>query len=224
MNDELELGRTAIKERVIDVALSQFLTHGVRSVTMDEIASSVRISKRTLYEMFTDKETLLKYCIISRRDEMRVYLDGVLRNTQNVLEVLLAFYRRSVEALHHINNRFWDDVKKYPEVYAIVVESRDKEADDELKFFKMGVDQGLFRKDIDYVVVNTLFRDLLRIYLKTEGNYKFTMLQVYESFVLTYIRGIVTPKGNEMLDDFLKENPISDTSWKMNNSLGIKRK
>ena len=224
MNDELELGRTAIKERVIDAALSQFLTHGVRSVTMDEIASSVRISKRTLYEMFTDKETLLKYCIISRRDEMRVYLDGVLRNTQNVLEVLLAFYRRSVEALHHINNRFWDDVKKYPEVYAIVVESRDKEADDELKFFKMGVDQGLFRKDIDYVVVNTLFRDLLRIYLKTEGNYKFTMLQVYESFVLTYIRGIVTPKGNEMLDDFLKENPISDTSWKMNNSLGIKRK
>lgn len=224
MNDELELGRTAIKERVIDVALSQFLTHGVRSVTMDEIASSVRISKRTLYEMFTDKETLLKDCIISRRDEMRVYLDGVLRNTQNVLEVLLAFYRRSVEALHHINNRFWDDVKKYPEVYAIVVESRDKEADDELKFFKMGVDQGLFRKDIDYVVVNTLFRDLLRIYLKTEGNYKFTMLQVYESFVLTYIRGIVTPKGNEMLDDFLKENPISDTSWKMNNSLGIKRK
>lgn len=224
MNDELELGRTAIKERVIDVALSQFLTHGVRSVTMDEIASSVRISKRTLYEMFTDKETLLKDCIISRRDEMRIYLDEVLRNTQNVLEVVLAFYRRSVEALHHINNRFWDDVKKYPEVYAIVVESRDKEADDELKFFKMGVDQGLFRKDIDYVVVNTLFRDLLRIYLKTEGNYKFTMLQVYESFVLTYIRGIVTPKGNEMLDDFLKENPISDTSWKMNNSLGIKRK
>ncbi|MCK9179371.1 MAG: TetR/AcrR family transcriptional regulator, partial [Bacteroides sp.] len=74
MNDELELGRTAIKERVIDAALSQFLTHGVRSVTMDEIASSVRISKRTLYEMFTDKETLLKDCIISRRDEMRIYL------------------------------------------------------------------------------------------------------------------------------------------------------
>lgn len=217
MSNDLEANRAVLKKQVIDVALSQFLTNGVKSVTMDEIASAVRISKRTLYEMFTDKETLLKECILVRREEMRVYLEEVLKDKQNVLEVVLAFYKRSVEALHRINNRFWDDVKRYPEVYAILSEHNEKEAEDELKFFEIGVKQDLFRSEIDYEVVNTLFRDLLHIYLKEETNYKFTILQVYESFVLTYLRGISTPKGNQMLDELLKENPISESNWNLGN-------
>lgn len=217
MSNDLEANRAVLKKQVIDVALSQFLTNGVKSVTMDEIASAVRISKRTLYEMFTDKETLLKECILVRREEMRVYLGEVLKDKQNVLEVVLAFYKRSVEALHRINNRFWDDVKRYPEVYAILSEHNEKEAEDELKFFEIGVKQDLFRSEIDYEVVNTLFRDLLHIYLKEETSYKFTILQVYESFVLTYLRGISTPKGNQMLDELLKENPISESNWNLGN-------
>lgn len=217
MSNDLEANRAVLKKQVIDVALSQFLTNGVKSVTMDEIASAVRISKRTLYEMFTDKETLLKECILVRREEMRVYLEEVLKDKQNVLEVVLAFYKRSVEALHRINNRFWDDVKRYPEVYAILSEHNEKEAEDELKFFEIGVKQDLFRSEIDYEVVNTLFRDLLHIYLKEETSYKFTILQVYESFVLTYLRGISTPKGNQMLDELLKENPISESNWNLGN-------
>ena len=217
MSNDLEANRAVLKKQVIDVALSQFLTNGVKSVTMDEIASAVRISKRTLYEMFTDKETLLKECILVRREEMRVYLEEVLKDKQNVLEVVLAFYKRSVEALHRINNRFWDDVKRYPEVYTILSEHNEKEAEDELKFFEIGVKQDLFRSEIDYEVVNTLFRDLLRIYLKEETSYKFTILQVYESFVLTYLRGISTPKGNQMLDELLKENPISESNWNLGN-------
>ena len=223
MSNDLETNRASLRKQVIDVSLSQFLTNGVKSVTMDEIASAVRISKRTLYEMFTDKETLLKECILARRDEMRVYLEKVLKDKENVLEVVLAFYKRTVEALHRINNRFWDDVKKYPEVYAILSEHNEKEADDELKFFEIRVKQGLFRSEIDYEVVNTLFRDLLEIYLKEENSYKFTILQVYESFVLTYIRGISTPKGNQMLDDLLNENPITESNWN-SETFNIKRK
>ncbi len=216
MNTDLDASRGAIKERVIEVALSKFLTNGVRSVTMDEIASAVRISKRTLYEMFTDKETLLKECLIARKDEMRIYLDEVLQDTHNVLEVVLAFYKRIIGALHHINNRFWEDVKKYPDVYAVVDSHRSEEANEELKFFEMGVEQGLFRDDLDYFVVNTLFRDLLRIYLKSEGSTsQFTMLQVHESFILIYLRGIVTPKGAELLEELLKDNPIIDKSWSL---------
>lgn len=216
MGNDISTNRKELKEQVIEVALSLFLTNGVKSVTMDEIASAVRISKRTLYEIFKDKETLLKECILVRRDEMKVYLEEVLRDKQNVLEVVLAFYKRTVEALHRINNRFWEDVKKYPEVHALLSAHNEKETDDELKFFQIGVEQGLFRSEIDYEVVNVLFRELLRIYLKKETSYKFTMLQVYESFILTYIRGIVTPKGSQMLDEFLRENPMTESNWKFN--------
>ena len=52
--------RTELKERIIETAMRLFTDNGIRSITMDEIAASLGISKRTLYEIFVDKEALLR--------------------------------------------------------------------------------------------------------------------------------------------------------------------
>ena len=49
--------RLELRERIIDTALKSFATHGIKSITMDDIAAALGISKRTLYEVFSDKET-----------------------------------------------------------------------------------------------------------------------------------------------------------------------
>ena len=55
--------RPELRERIIETAVKAFAAQGIKSITMDDIATSLGISKRTLYEVFPDKETLLEECI-----------------------------------------------------------------------------------------------------------------------------------------------------------------
>ena len=61
--------RLELRERIVDTALQSFVTHGIKSITMDDIAAALGISKRTLYEVFADKETLLMECLRRAQDE-----------------------------------------------------------------------------------------------------------------------------------------------------------
>lgn len=59
--------RPELRERIIETAVEAFSAHGIKSITMDDIATSLGISKRTLYEVFSDKETLLEEYILKVR-------------------------------------------------------------------------------------------------------------------------------------------------------------
>lgn len=84
--------RLELRERIIDTALNSFATHGIKSITMDDIAAALGISKRTLYEVFSDKETLLMECLLKAQREGDAYVKDVYEKASNVLEVLLKLY------------------------------------------------------------------------------------------------------------------------------------
>ncbi len=63
------LSKLELRERIVELALDSFATHGIKSITMDEIATTLGISKRTLYEVFPDKETLLLECLKKAQSE-----------------------------------------------------------------------------------------------------------------------------------------------------------
>ena len=69
--------RSSLRDRIIDVALDDFTSQGIRSVTMDEVATKLGISKRTLYEVFADKEALLVDCILKLQGNADAYVDFV---------------------------------------------------------------------------------------------------------------------------------------------------
>ena len=102
--------RPELRERIIDTAVESFSAHGIKSITMDDIATSLGISKRTLYEVFSDKETLLEECILKGQKEGDEFLKNVLATSGNVLEVLLKCYQRSIEQFHATNKKFFEDI------------------------------------------------------------------------------------------------------------------
>ena len=59
--------RNALRGRILDVAMHAFATKGIRAVKMDDIAQSLTISKRTLYELYDNKEKLLLEATHHRR-------------------------------------------------------------------------------------------------------------------------------------------------------------
>ena len=177
--------RVELKDRIIETASEAFTAHGIKSITMDDIAASLGISKRTLYEVFQDKESLA--------------------NSKNVLEVILVCYQRSIETFHRTNKRFFEDIKKYPKVHSLLKNYRERDSDSTIEFFKMGIKQGIFRDDVNFAIVNLLVHEQLDLLMNTDICNKYSFLEVYEAIMFTYIRGISTEKGAKVLEDFITE-------------------
>ena len=105
--------RVELRERIILAAVELFTTNGIKSITMDEIAASLGISKRTLYEVFPDKETLLEECILKSQKDGDIFVKGVIETSSNVLEVLLRCYQWSIERFHGLSA---DEEQSEPEL------------------------------------------------------------------------------------------------------------
>lgn len=74
-----------VRKQIISVAAEMFHQQGIRSVTMDDIAHRLCMSKRTLYQIFADKESLLLACVIQHEEEVIKQLEEVYNNTQMYL-------------------------------------------------------------------------------------------------------------------------------------------
>ena len=187
--------RVELRERIITAATEAFTSKGIKSITMDDIAAALGISKRTLYEVFSDKESLLKECILKAQADRDKYL------------------QKSIEMFHQTNKRFFEDIKKYPKVYEMMKNRQDSDSMKTMSFFKTGVEQGIFRSDVNFAIVNLLVREQFDVLLNTDICNEYPFIEVYESIMFTYIRGISTEKGARVLEDFIQEyrkNRIED--------------
>ena len=197
--------RVELRERIITAATEAFTSKGIKSITMDDIAAALGISKRTLYEVFSDKESLLKECILKAQADRDKYLQKIFEQSHNVLEVILAVFQKSIEVFHQTNKRFFEDIKKYPKVYDALVKRRNRDSEETIAFFKLGIKQGYFRDDVNFAIVNLLVREQLDLLMNTDLCKEHSFLEVYESIMFTYLRGISTEKGARKLEEFIQE-------------------
>ncbi len=197
--------RVELRERILKSAAELFATHGIKGITMDQIAASLVISKRTLYEIFSDKEALLKECLLRRQEEMHTFVVGVYNNSANVLEVILKVYQRTIEEFHKTNRCFFDDVKRYPKICEQLRASKAEDTENTMAFFRMGVEQGIFRSDINFAIVNQQVKMQLEMLMNSELSSEYPFLETYESIMFIWLRGISTEKGAQILEEFICE-------------------
>lgn len=196
--------KAELKERIVATAMKAFASNGIKAVTMDDIASNLGISKRTLYETFEDKESLLIACMEKQEKEKENFSIKIVAESANVLEVILKFYQISIEVYNKVDKRFFEDIKKYPKVKELILQSQEKNHCKVIAFYKSGVDQGLFREDVNFEIVNLLVREQINFLNSGEIVRTYPFIEVYESIVFTFLRGISTPKGQEILESFIE--------------------
>lgn len=209
-NTRRSASRAELKERIIESAMQAFKTHGIKCITMDDIAASLGISKRTLYEVFANKEMLLEECILKEREETNQYIRTILGTSAHVLEVVLKLYLRSIEKFHATHKSFFEDIKKYPKAYELLKNDKNHDSDEVLSFFREGVKQGIFRDDINFAIVNLLVHEQIDLLINSNICEKYSFLEVYESIMFTYLRGISTEKGARELENFIREYRSSE--------------
>jgi AcrR family transcriptional regulator len=194
-----------LRNRIVETASRLFHSKGIKSITMDEIAAAMGISKRTLYELFADKEALLLACMQCLQQTEFAYAKEVYDHSANVMEVILKLYQRSIEHYGHINRKFFEEIRKYPQVSAYLKCAHEHDAEEKVAFFRTGVEQGLFRSDINFDIVNMLVHEQFTLLANSEMWKQFSFLEVYESIMFTYLRGIATEQGQKVLEEFIQK-------------------
>lgn len=103
----------ATREEVIRTTQELISRNGIRAVRVDEIALTLGISKRTLYEMFADKTDLVEACLIEMgRQYNRRLLTGTRRRSGNALQKLFALMRLFNEGLFQVESSFLTDIRQ----------------------------------------------------------------------------------------------------------------
>lgn len=201
----------ATREQILETSLHLFLQRGCKNLTMDEVASENGISKRTLYEMFKDKSSLLEESIISLHEKKRGMVTHYFERHENVLELLLDSMEKGDEKILDTHYQFMMEVKKYyPELHRRFIMTFQMNQYEMLKkLFYKGCEDGYFRKEgVDY---DSLAYSLLVICNRTTdttsfGDVRVNHQQAIMRTVVIILRGISTVKGIETIDNHIKNN------------------
>lgn len=201
---------TPQQRKVMAVASAAFMKEGVRQVTMDDLAKRLVMSKRTLYELFTDKEALLLACVMDAEAKSKKRHEAFKKSTDNVLEYILLCFDDQLKLLKGQSLSFVADMQKYPAVAEHVEKHRASHVDEAVAFLKQGVEQGMFRPEIDYgIFYNLTFR--LMSMLSTQPYFRaMTMEDIFMNVAVISLRGCCTEKGNLLIDKFLSTYSADD--------------
>lgn len=195
-----------IKSKILKTAMEQFMTHGIKNVKMDDIARLLAISKRTLYEIYQNKEQLLYEGICETEEYFNNYLHQYAKeDNHNAVEVLLQLYYIQIESFSRINSTFFNDIFKYDKVCKMLSNHRKNRSDQAHEFFLKGIEDGLFRKEINFDIISAIFQNTMNYIMESQMYNRFSFKNIFENTYLTYIRGICTEKGVRIVDEKLRE-------------------
>lgn len=198
-----------LRERVIEKSMNLFLHRGCKSVTMDDIATENGISKRTLYELFSDKSELLEEAILFSSEKMKCNADKIMEGNGNVLELIFKIHEQQAEIVINLRINFFFELKKfYPEIYnRILTKFTDFHRDTTTEILKRGQEERLILNDIDKTIVSKIIFEISGIIGDKEifSLENISRKQLFKETMLYYIRGISTDRGIKIIDEYLKK-------------------
>ena len=181
--------------------MRKFAEQGIRAVKMDDIASELGISKRTLYEIYKDKEELLFQGICAydqmKKDRLRQYAES----GHHVMDVVLEAYRMKVRETSIVSPAFYQDVLKYPRIERYVNEVREQTREGFKAFMRRGVEEGYFRADVDYELIPYLFDALEQHTTANKLLAKYTLKEIFVNLFLVSLRGLCTEAGIRFIEE-----------------------
>ncbi|MDD3876915.1 MAG: TetR/AcrR family transcriptional regulator [Bacteroidales bacterium] len=198
-----------IQERIVVESFKLFINNGIRSVTMDDIAKHLGISKKTIYENFRDKDDLLKNCILYHKELQERNINLVITTSKNVLDTIYKVMFETVSNMQKVHASFFSDLEKYHyKLCKTFIPQDDKEKKLMLEsLLSRGVAEGIFRESTNIKIAATI----LNYQLKGISNKdvfppeEFKSTVVIRTIIENFTRGIATPKGIEIIEQIIEQ-------------------
>lgn len=193
-------------DRIIQGGEELFLKAGIKSVTMDDIATHLGMSKKTIYQFFKDKNELVMALVKKQLQDDEDRMNNIIGQSGNVVEEMINMMKCSEEIFSRINPIVIHDMQKYhPDAWKLFQTFKTDVIIHKLEeLLEKGIKQGYIRPDVD---VKILAR--MRVYQVELGFNahifpvaEFSTWKVQYQFLEHFNYGICTLKGYKLLNQY----------------------
>ncbi|MFT4847806.1 MAG: hypothetical protein ACI83B_000327 [Sediminicola sp.] len=196
-----------MREKIIHKAADMFITLGFKSVTMDDIATAMGISKKTIYAHFKNKTDLVKEATLTLFHVISHGIDCISDQDKNPIEEL---YDIKKFVMMHLKDEKsspqYQLQKYYPEIFSKLKELQFGTMQEcTLKNLRKGVEQGLYRANLNIEFVSKIYF-IGVIGMKDDTLFPtehFPKAKLMEDYLEYHLRGIITKKGELTLNNFI---------------------
>ena len=198
------------EERILNGSAEMFFKYGIRSVTMDDIAKHLSMSKKTIYQYFKEKDEIVHKLMLSQIQGHQMSFDEILSVSENVVDEVFHIMKRMTEIFRAINSlMFYDLQKHYPQSWKLM---KDFKTDCVRKMvegsLEKGKKDGYVRNDVNIKIMARLRMEEVELAFNPEifPPDKFNILDVQLSLAEHFLYGICTIKGHKLINKYKELN------------------
>ncbi len=200
-----------LKPQILDVSIDLFLSLGFKSVTMDEIAAKMGMSKKTLYTHFKNKSQLVEESSVFMCNHICSSIDDIMdTGNQNPIEELYTVKKFVMKQLKgDQTSPMYQLQKYYPEVFKKITDLQFSHMSSCIqRNVSKGITQGVYRDNIDIdFIARIYFIGIQGIKnLQVFPSDQFPVQNLFEQYLEYHLRGIVTPSGRQILNQITNTN------------------
>ena len=209
------MGDEEIKEKILSGAELLFMKYGTRSISMDDIARQLGISKKTVYQHFEDKEDLITSVSQAHFEREKVQYREVKENSRDAIDELFRISGCLRKDFEDINPTLLYDIQKYhPRTWEQWLDFKNNFIREfVISNLNQGIKEGYFRPEINPVIL-TVARLIMvelvfdeRNFPKEEFNLTEVQLEIFDHFV----HGLLTEKGRKKYQKYKAQLPNVET-------------
>ena len=193
-------------ERIIQGSEDLFLRAGIKSITMDDIAKHIGMSKKTIYQFFKDKNELVTSLVKKKLKDDENQINDIISKSENVIEEMINMMKCSEDVFSRINPIVMHDMQKYhPEAWAEFQKFKAEILISTLEeLLRKGMKQGYIRTDIDVKIIARMRVSQIELGFNTEifPVAEFNTWKVQIQFLDHFNYGICTLKGYKLLNHY----------------------
>lgn len=205
MEQELDL-----KSYIIEESDRLFCQYGFKSVTMDDIAKHLGMSKKTIYQHFSDKDELVNILIESRLNNQDCVINESAEKAKDAVHELLLTLTTMNESLGNLNPKMFYDLQKYhPKAWLHFRNFKEKCMGKAIyENLERGINEGIYRAEIKKDILTQLRLDHVEIIFNHHDHYtmsKYNLAQVMIEITQHFLYGICNDKGLKLLKKYKEE-------------------
>jgi AcrR family transcriptional regulator len=198
------------KRELILKASEVYMRYGIKSMTMDEMARQLGVSKKTLYQHVKDKNDLVEQCFIMQHEEEMKMISEVVDHTENAIEQMMKISKLIIEKLKSVHPSIFFDIAKYHPSAMKMMEGHKNEfiCGSIEANLKIGIEQGLYRDNVNPEVISRIYLGMIDMIFMGDllRDVKLRADEVYSEMFRYHIRGIASEIGLEYLVELIKND------------------
>lgn len=203
------------KDKILRGAESLFMKYGVRSISMDDIARHLSVSKKTLYQHFADKEDIITMVSQAHMQRSLEEFNEIRANSTNAIDELARMSVTLKKNMEEINPTLLFDLQKYhPRAWAGWQEFKMKCIYESVqRNLQQGIAEGYYRTDINPEVISILRMAQVEIGFDERifPQHRFRLAEVQMQIFDHFVHGIVTDKGRKLYEKYKQNLPETIT-------------